>query len=196
MPNHNMTTAEALKAIRQELIAKGNADARDFFAKVVPGIRCMYGVKTPGLNLLATKYKHHGFALAEALWKAGAHEEKIIAIKILEKTGKKDPDTLLKVIGEFAKGIDNWAVCDGIGMLAFRSVVKTHRDQIFAMAARYSTAKDPWQRRLSLVMVEWYTRHSSDHAAIKKLVKSLENDEEYYVRKAVNWVNRNLDKGK
>jgi 3-methyladenine DNA glycosylase AlkD len=46
------------------------------------------------------------------------------------------------------------------------------------------------------VMVEWYTRLSEHHSQIKRLVKNLENDDEYYVKKAVQWINRNFKKGK
>jgi 3-methyladenine DNA glycosylase AlkD len=46
------------------------------------------------------------------------------------------------------------------------------------------------------VIVEWYTREKAAHPAIIKLVKSLENDKEYYVKKAVAWIKRNLEKGK
>ena len=148
------------------------------------------------LNELAKTYKEHGFDLAEALWQSGALEEKIIAIKIIEKMGKKDPNRLLKLIQQFAKGIDNWAVCDAIGMQGLRSIVKTHRDEIFKLAGKYNHSKDPWQRRLSLVMVEWYTREPGTHTDIKKLMKTLENDEEYYVKKAVAWIKRNFQKKK
>jgi 3-methyladenine DNA glycosylase AlkD len=34
------------------------------------------------------------------------------------------------------------------------------------------------------------------HTEIKKLIKPLENDEEYYVKKAVVWINKNFAKGK
>jgi 3-methyladenine DNA glycosylase AlkD len=46
------------------------------------------------------------------------------------------------------------------------------------------------------VLAEWYTRIKSLHPEIKKLVKNLENDEEYYVKKAIVWINKNLAKGK
>jgi 3-methyladenine DNA glycosylase AlkD len=192
----HIMSATALKAIQATLRAKGKAEAKDFFAKMVPGQQKIYGVKTPELNALAKQYKEYGFDLAEALWNAGALEEKIIAVKIVEKMGKQDPGRLLKLVQHFAISIDNWAVCDAVGMQSLRSIVKTHRDELFALAAKYNRSKDPWQRRLSLVMVEWYTRHSADHADIKKLVKALEKDDEYYVKKAITWIKRNLNKGK
>jgi 3-methyladenine DNA glycosylase AlkD len=45
-------------------------------------------------------------------------------------------------------------------------------------------------------MVEWYTRHGDLHREIKELVDQLENDDEYYVKKAVSWIKRNFKKGK
>ncbi|MEI9809159.1 MAG: DNA alkylation repair protein [Bacteroidota bacterium] len=103
----------------------------------------MYGVKTPDLNLLAQQYKQYSFDLARELWASGALEEKIIAIKIIEKTGQNDPAKVLKLFKEFSKNIDNWAVCDGLGMQFTRGIVKTHANDIFALAEKYKSAKDP-----------------------------------------------------
>jgi 3-methyladenine DNA glycosylase AlkD len=163
---------------------------------MVPGKQKIYGVKTPELNIIARQYQTHSFVLAKELWVSGALEEKVIAVKIMEKTGKKDPDKLLALFKQFSKKIDNWAVCDGLGMQFLRGIVKTHSAAIFELAGEYNHSKDPWQRRLSLVMVEWYTRHSDHHIVIKQLVKNLEGDDEYYVKKAVAWIKKNLSKGK
>ncbi|HEV8284940.1 MAG TPA: DNA alkylation repair protein [Chitinophagaceae bacterium] len=185
-----------LKEIQEELKVKAEKSNIDFFQKMVPGKQKIYGVKTPLLNELVKKYKSGSFDLAEELWMAGALEEKIMAIKILQKTGKTDPDRLLKLFKQFSKQIDNWAVCDGLGMQFLRGIVKTHQQQIFDLAKKLNHSKNPWQRRLSLVMVEWYTRHDDAHKEIKELVHHLENDNEYYVKKAVVWINRNFKKGK
>lgn len=185
-----------LKEIQAVLNAKAEKGNAEFFLKMVPGHQKIYGVKTPVLNELARKYKNGSFDLAEELWNSGALEEKIIAIKILEKTGKTDPGRLLKLFNKFSKQIDNWAVCDGLGMQFLRGIVKTHQQEIFDLANEFNHSKDPWQRRLSLVMVEWYTRLPGTHSEIKKLVKNLEGDKEYYVKKAIVWINRNFKKGK
>lgn len=185
-----------LKKIQELLIAKAENSNREFFEKMVPGKQKIYGVKTPVLNEIAKQYRNRSFVLAEELWKSGSWEERVIAIKIMEKTGKDDPARLLKMFRRFSKHIDNWAVCDGLGMQFLRGIVKTHTDQIFEIAAEYNHSKNPWQRRLSLVMVEWYTRRKELHPEIKKLVKNLEQDEEYYVKKAVVWIKRNFVKGK
>jgi 3-methyladenine DNA glycosylase AlkD len=188
--------SQQLKEIQKILSAKADPKNAAYFQKVAPGKQKVYGVKTPELNLLTQQYNAYSFDLAKELWSSGALEEKIIAIKIIEKTGKKDPGKLLTLFKQFSKQIDNWAVCDGLGMQFLRGIVKTHSTEIFSLAAQFNRSKDPWQRRLSLVMVEWYTRIGEHHDAIKKLVKNLENDDEYYVKKAVVWINKNFKKGK
>lgn len=188
--------SQQLKEIQTILSAKADKKNAGFFEKMVPGKQKVYGVKTPELNLLAQRYKTYSFDLAKELWDSGALEEKIIAIKIIEKTGKSDPKQLLSLFQKFSKKVDNWAVCDGLGMQFLRGIVKTHSKEIFELAAKYNRSANFWERRLSLVMVEWYTRIGEHEKEIKKLAKNLENDDEYYVKKAVVWINRNFKKGK
>ena len=188
--------SKQLKEIQQILSAKSDKKNQAFFGKMVPVRQKIYVVKTPDLNILARRYKVYSFELVKELWTSGALEEKIIGIKIMEKIGKTDPARLLRSFRQFSRKIDNWAVCDGLGMQFLRGIVKTHSRDIFDLAAVFNRSPNFWQRRLSLVMVEWYTRNSEFHGQIKKLVKNLEGDEEYYVKKAVQWINKNFKKGK
>jgi len=185
-----------LKAIQKILKERSNSEAKAAYQKFVPGEEKIYGVRTPILNDIASQFKAGGFDLVEELWKAGALEEKILALKMLGKIAKKDPDRSLKLIQLFAKNIGNWAVCDTMGMQGLKPVLKTHQKEIFALAKKYNASSDFWQRRLSLVLVEWYTRIKELHPEIKQLVKNLENDKEYYVKKAVVWIRKNFEKGK
>jgi 3-methyladenine DNA glycosylase AlkD len=188
--------SKQLIEIQKILAANASARTIDSIQKFVPGQQRVYGVKTPVINDIVKKYKKGSFDLAEELWRAGALEEKIIAIKIMEKTGKEDTERLFRLFDQFSNEIDNWAVCDGLGMQFLRTVVQTHADKIFQIAKKLNRSKDPWQRRLSLVMVEWYTRKEERHDEIIELVNALENDEEYYVRKAILWIRRNFKKKK
>jgi 3-methyladenine DNA glycosylase AlkD len=188
--------SKQLKEIQDILKLNAKQDTVKFMAMMVPGEQRVYGVKTPVLNEIVKNYKAGSFDLAEELWKSGALEEKIIAIKIMEKTGKQDPDRLFRLFGKFSKEIDNWAVCDGMGMQFLRTVMISHKEKIFEIAKEFNHSKDPWQRRLSLVMVEWYTRKTQNHSEIKELIANLKDDKEYYVQKAVKWIERNFEKRK
>ncbi len=77
-----------LKEIQQSLKTNSSESNKEFFEKMVPGKLKIYGVKTPVLNELVKKYKAGSFDLAEELWNSGALEEKIIAIKIMERRAK------------------------------------------------------------------------------------------------------------
>jgi 3-methyladenine DNA glycosylase AlkD len=185
-----------LTTIQKILKEKATPEAKAAHQKFVPGKEKIYGIRMPVINELASHFKSGGFDLAKELWEAGALEEKILAVKILGKIAKKDPGRSLKLVELFSKNIGNWAVCDAIGMQGLKPILKTHQAQIFELAKKYNQSPDFWQRRLSLVLVEWYTRIKVLHPEIKKLVKALENDDEYYVKKAIVWINKNLEKGK
>jgi 3-methyladenine DNA glycosylase AlkD len=185
-----------LKAIQKTLLQHANKAALQANEKFVPGSKKVYGVRNPVLNELAKSFKDGGFELVAELWLSGAYEEKMIALKMLGAIAKKDAAQALHLIEIFANDIDNWAICDTMGMQALKPIVTTHQKEIFAMAQRFNRSPDFWQRRLSLVLVEYYTRYEALLPEINILIQVLENDNEYYVKKAVVWLKRNMAKGK
>ena len=185
-----------LKQIQKELKEQSTPEAKAAAMKFVPNAQRVYGVRTPVLNIMAKKYKEGSFDLVEELWNSGAFEEKLLAGKLLNVICKKDPSRALKLVKGFTKAISDWAVCDCVGMQSLKPVAKKNQAEIFDLSAKLITSKNLWERRLSLVIIEVFTKDRSLHPDIIKRVKTLENDEEYYVRKAVDWIKRNLKKGK
>ena len=185
-----------LKQIQKELKGHSTPEAKAAAMKFVPNAEKVYGIRTPVLNLLAKKYKEGGFNLTKELWNSGAFEEKLLAAKLLNVICKKDPLLSLKLVAGFSKDISNWAVCDTIGMQSLKPVAKEIQKEIFDLSAKLVKSKNLWERRLSLVIIEVFTKDRSLHPEIKKRVKMLENDEEYYVKKAVVWIKRNFEKGR
>lgn len=186
----------SLNEIKKKLVALRTPEAAAAFKKFVPGSMNIYGVRTSLLDNLSKQYKNEGFDLVKELWQSGWFEEQILAVKILQKIAKKDPELSLQLVAAFAPQINNWAVCDALGMQALQSIRTTHQNEIFALAKKYNGSTNFWERRLSLVLVEYYTRDASLHNDINKLVTQLENDDEYYVKKAVVWIKKNFAKAK
>ncbi len=85
-----------LKEIQQILKSKAIPEAKATHQKFVPGKEKIYGVRTPVLNELAQQFKTGGFDLVEELWNAGALEEKLMAVKMLGKIAKKNPERSFK----------------------------------------------------------------------------------------------------
>jgi 3-methyladenine DNA glycosylase AlkD len=191
-----LNSMQSLEAIQKMLASHANPNALAAYKKFVPGAEKIYGVRMPVLNSIAKQWKKAGFELVQDLWRSGSFEEKALAAKILGGIAAKDPEKTILLIQSFSKDIDNWAVCDALGMQATKPLVKTHSRAIFALAKELNQSNNLWQRRLSLVLVEWYTRDASMHPQINALLNALENDKEYYVQKAVAWIKRNLLKQK
>ena len=184
-----------LKKIQKELRSKATPEARAAALKFVPDAAKVYGIRTPILNEMAKKYKEGHFELVEELWISGAFEEKIMAAKMLRLICKKDPDRSIKLVTSFSKDISDWAVCDALGMQSLKPVSRVKQKAIFDISKKLMRSGNPWERRLSLVIIEVFTKDKSLHEEIMKRVKALENDKEYYVRKAVEWIKRNIRKG-
>ena len=191
-----MLMSDLLIQILKELKAHSTPEAKAAAMKFVPNAEKIYGIRTPVLNVLAKKYKEGGFDLAKELWSSGAFEEKLLAAKLLNVICKKDPLLSLKLVARFSKDISDWAVCDAIGMQSLKPVAKKIQKEIFDLSAKLIKSKNLWERRLSLVIIEVFTKDKSLHPEIMKRVKMLENDEEYYVKKAVVWIKRNFEKGR
>ena len=191
-----MLMSDLLKQVQKELQEHATPEAKAAALKFVPNAEKVYGIRTPVLNVLAKKYKEGGFDLVKELWHSAAFEERLLAAKLLTIICKKDPLLSLKLVTGFSKDISNWAVCDTVGMQSLKPVAKKIQQEIFDLSAKLVKSKDLWERRLSLVIIEVFTKDRSLHPEIMKRVKMLENDEEYYVRKAVEWIKRNFKKGK
>ena len=185
-----------LKQVQKELKDSSTPEAKAAALKFVPNAEKVYGIRTPVLNEMAKKYKEGGFDLVKELWSSGAFEEKLLAAKLLNVICKKDPLLSLKLVTGFTKDISDWAVCDAVGMQSLKPVAEKIQKEIFALSAKLIRSKNLWERRLSLVIIEVFTKDKLLQPEIMKSVKTLENDEEYYVRKAVVWIKRNFKKGK
>ena len=177
--------------IRKILQKNANEQALASFRKFVPGAQTAYGVRMPVLNQLAKSFRDGGFPLVLELWMSGSFEERMLAAKVLSHISGKEPERTLELVERFSSDITDWAVCDTLGMQSVNKLRKKFPDHVFKLSEKLVRSKNPWQRRLALVLVEWYTRDASFHPRINKLLERVKDDKEYYVKKAVSWIKRN-----
>ena len=178
--------------IQKILKVKSNEKAKKSSEKFIPSEEKIYGVKVPVLNELAKKFKEGGFKLVEELWRAGSFEEKLLASKILGKICKKDPSRALKLIKKFSKEIKSWAVCDTLATQGVKGIANLKKEEIFAISKKLIKSKNFWQRRFGIVLLVNFTKEKSLKEEIEKIIKLVENDKEYYVKKAVEWIKRKI----
>ena len=81
--------SQSVSSIKQALAAKSDEKVKGSVRKFIPTSQHVYGVRLRLLNQIAKKHREGGFELAEALWKSGAFEEKLLAAKLLGSSCKK-----------------------------------------------------------------------------------------------------------
>jgi len=191
--NLKHTVAELLANIQMLLEKQSNEKARAASKKFIPTSERIYGVRVPEINKLAQLFKSGGFELLEALWLSGAFEERLLAAKLLGKIGKQNPDKTLYLARFFSVDIVDWAVCDTLATQGLRSIHKIKQKEIFALARELIQSTNLWQRRFALVMLEPYTADKKLHHDIYALIDIVKNDKEYYIKKAIQWLQRNMN---
>ena len=181
-----------LQEIKKFLKEHATEQAKSSWEKSVPTAKKIWGVPVAQINEIVSKYKSGGFELVQKLWESGYLEEQLLAVKILGKIAKKDPEQALALIEKFAKELDNWAVCDTLATQGVRALVKTHKEKILALADKFLRSKTPWQRRFGLVLFINFRKDAEIKPKVAQILKQFENESNYYVKKAIDWVKRSL----
>ena len=146
----------------------------------------------PLLNQIAKEHREAGFELAEALWNSGAFEEKLLAAKLLGSSCKKDPDRALTLAKKFAAQISDWAVCDTVGMQGVKGIALKKQTELFAWSNKLVKSKNLWERRLALVLLTHFVKDKDSRAQIEETLARVRGDKEHYVKKAVEWLQKDL----
>ena len=189
-----LNVSQRAASIKQALMAKADPAAKAAFQKFIPTSQDVYGVRVPLLNQLAREFSDGGFELAEALWKAGSFEERLLAAKLLGSSCKKDPDRAVAVAKKFASEISDWAVCDTLAMQGLRGIALKKQEELLAWSNKLVKSKNPWERRLALVLLTHFVKDRDARPQINETLARLGSDKEYYVKKAVQWLQRDLKK--
>jgi len=184
--------SQKISSIKQALAAMSDEKAKGAVRKFIPTSQHVYGVRVPLLNQIAKEHREGGFELAEALWKSGAFEEKLLAAKLLGSSCKKDPDRAITLAKKFAAQITDWAVCDTLGMQGMKGIALKKQTELFAWSNKLVKSKNLWERRLALVLLTHFVKDKDSRAQIEKTLATVRGDKEHYVKKAVEWLQRDL----
>lgn len=183
-----------LEQIKKVLKEKGNQKVKESFKKYIPSARKIYGVKTPILNSIVKEIENPSFELVEELWREESLEERLLAAKILGRVAGGDREGAIEFIEKFSRDISNWAVCDTLATQGIGKIAKNRPEEVFKISQKYISSKSLWQRRLALVLLIEINRAGFSKNRIRRLIVGAEEDEEPYVRKALNWLKRELKK--
>jgi 3-methyladenine DNA glycosylase AlkD len=181
-----------LPAIHKALRDAATEDAAAASRKFVPSAVKVYGVRMPIINHLARKHKAGGLALSKALWRSGAFEERLLAAKLLGSVARQDPGQVLALVEEFSGEIEDWAVCDTMGMQSVKTIAAKQQARILELSRRLIAAQAMWQRRLGVVLLTHYAKDARLREELVAIALPLRADKERYVQKALAWLDRDI----
>jgi 3-methyladenine DNA glycosylase AlkD len=113
----------------------------------------------------------------------------------LDKHDRKinDKDKYSNLVS-WVKKVDNWALSDNLSKHLTRFLEKPEFKDIFiSQLQKWNSAKNPWERRQSLVSLFYYSRTKKQHVEfdlVQKHILNLISDSDYFVQKAVGWTLR------
>jgi len=180
---------------------------QSLISTAVPGISPTYGIRVPVLRGMAKEilhiYKNQTIALEDIAlesWSTGTREHKLVALFIFD--GQKDlaPENRWTIGIRFLPDVGNWEECDQLCMAMFGRVI-IESPSVMDELERWIQDPNFWVRRAALVTTV-YLRNGKfddeeatdlDARALVMCAARLEDDEKY-IRKAVDWAVREVIK--
>ena len=172
-------------------------------ARFIPGLGESYGVPVPVLGLIAAEWskwgQHHteeAFALVERLWHNGSRDERVIAAKMLERLGKREPERTLELAASFVADIRNWEECDQLACFGLRNVVQRHPEAVLPRCQTWVRSGDEWTRRFGVAVLTSLPKDKGYRPAGREfaVLDAVMADEAREVQDAVAWALREIGK--
>ncbi|HHH82115.1 MAG TPA: DNA alkylation repair protein [Chloroflexi bacterium] len=173
----------------------------------VPGVMRLYGGRVPELRAMAKQISKafrpgpsEAQELARRCWQAGSREHRLIALFLLGGVKGMVPKTRWEIGMTFLPEVADWETCDQLCHALLGQALAEepgYMDEVEHLARN----ENLWVRRAALVSTVLLRRaryepdlsRGLDERALE-LCETLLEDEEHYIRKAVDWALREVIK--
>lgn len=138
-------------------------------------------------------FNQKDFAIFNFIWmNSQNHETLLVCLFYLKSLPFEIRQKNRKLILNWLKRVDNWALSDEISSLFAEFLDVDHG--LLPLYKKWNKSKNSWERRQSLVGLLFYSRfRKTKHLnwpQIKSFIDPLLCDDDYYVQKAVGWTIR------
>ncbi|MEM6928812.1 MAG: DNA alkylation repair protein [Myxococcota bacterium] len=161
------------------------------------------GVKVPDVRKVARRLcREHPrldvaelVALTEALWARGIYELRSLAVFVLERRRSSFDDSSMAFFEATLRKCGTWALVDTLAISVVGDVV-CRFDAAKPALAHWAVHEDFWLRRASVLALlgAWRRGASFDEARFTAFAVPMLEETEFFVRKGLGWVLRDLSK--
>ena len=156
-----------------------------YFKKDAPSGDQFLGIRVPDLRKLAREFESLSFDDLEAMLDSRIHEERVLALLILIRRYRIEPDAVYSFYFRKIDAIDHWDLVD----VAAREIVGAHGNR----AVLYELAKSEsvWKRRIAIVATHHFIRRNQFGDTLR-LAQMLLRDPHDLIHKAAGWMLREV----
>jgi len=156
---------------------------KDFHSKLILD-KNLIGIRTPLLKDIAKKISKTNYLEFIKLNNHAFYEETIIHGLLIGYI-KEGIDNSLKLLDEFSRYINNWAICDLI--ISNLKIVNKNKDKVLHLIHKYLKSDQTYQVRVALVLLLDYYITDNYIDIVLDLSDKIETDE-YYIKMANAWL--------
>jgi 3-methyladenine DNA glycosylase AlkD len=131
--------------------------------------------------------------LVEVLWSEPIHERRMAAVMLLDLHPKLLSAADLPLVERLIRESHTWAYVDALAGDVVGSLLTADRD-VEATLDRWATDPDFWVRRSSLLAELGRLRAGADLAPLLRRADAMLDEKEFFIRKAIGWVLREVGK--
>lgn len=161
-----------------------------------------FGVTVPFIERLAGDFKkarkemsrEDVFALTGRLWASHYHQEKTLAIKLLEKYAHHLDICAMDMLEQMLSECTGWDHVDGIANHLVDAVLRKDA-KAYAYLDRWGRSPNFWMRRASLIsQILLFREGGGDRDLFFRLAEGMIEEKEFFIRKAIGWTLREMSK--
>ncbi|MFN3432365.1 MAG: DNA alkylation repair protein [Candidatus Sericytochromatia bacterium] len=134
-------------------------------------------------------------ALVAALWDTPVHELRGVGVALLELwVNELDPDADLPLVEACLRAAGTWAHVDWLAIKVAGPLLARRPDRV-AVLDRWAADPDFWIRRSALLAeLDALKAGGGDWATFERLASGMVGEREFFIRKAIGWVLREVSK--
>jgi 3-methyladenine DNA glycosylase AlkD len=133
--------------------------------------------------------------LVEALWSKPVFELRAVAVAVLERRTDALEVSDLDLVGDLLRRSGTWALVDWLCTKVAAVLVAREPDMARPILERWSADEDFWLRRASLLaQLPQLRAGGGDFELFAELASRMVGEKEFFIRKAIGWVLRDVSK--
>lgn len=201
------TFRDLIDWVREQLIHERETDPakKILFSTIIPGAKNPLVVSTSNLDacvrILWMRTKNtpdQFFSLCQQLWADQIYYEEFkVAIRLLRKMVRKDPDRVINLVQTWKHDLHTWDLTDQLGMYCSGECLVRDFDRYIPIIQEWGRSNHVWVIRLalsSLVKLRSTTLTIAQWNQVQLALDHLWGNFDHYIVKGLSWALRELSK--